>query len=127
MTITYSEDADIIAEDPFAADYLPASDAGDFDRVRVQAQPELLPRLSRRNPPVTSSDLSDSSELLHCEVTFVLHFLYRDAATRTGDDLLWKKSEYWQKAAEAEVNSAQLSVGENVRSVQGSSAPVWRC
>lgn len=127
MTTTYCEDADITAEDPFATDYLPAADAGSFDRVRVQAQAELLRRISRRNPPVFEGDLSDSSELLHCEVCFSLHFIYRDAATRTGEDLLWKKSEYWQKAAESEVNSVQLSVGENVRSVQGSSAPIWRC
>lgn len=131
-TTTYSDDDDITNADPNAYGLLPADDqaeaAGDqFDRLRVAAKAEIDRRISRREPPVYPSSLSDSSELTEAEVRYVLHFLYRDSSVRAGDDLMWVKSEHWRKQAEDEVDSAQLSIsGADVSSAQGWSVPIWR-
>ena len=127
MTTTYSLDADVANADPHAVDMLPTADAGTYDRLRVAAKAEIGRRLLRREPSVSPSTLGDTSELTQAEVRFVLHYLYRDASVRAGDDLLWVKSEYWKKEAESEINGVQLTVsGEDVSSAQGGSVPVWR-
>lgn len=127
MTTTYSEDTDITNADPNASGLLPSSDAGSFDRLRVLAEAEIDRRIMRRFPPVSPSSLSDTTELTEAEVRFVLFFLYREAASRGDNDLLWLKMTHWQQQAEAEIASVQLSIsGEDVASTRGSTMPIWR-
>lgn len=132
MTDTYSTDDDILAADPQAYNLLPAADQAEaedsrFDRLRVLAQAEINRRLLRRDPPVTQGVLADTTELTEAEVRFVLHYLYRDAASRAGDDLLWVKAEHWKKEAEAEIKDVPLSIsGDEVPSTQGGSVPIFR-
>ena len=132
MTTTYSADTDIIAADPMAFALLPASDQSlgvglRFDRLRILAMAEIDRRLWRRDPPVDPDDLGDTTELTEAEVRFVLHYLYRDASSRAGDDLLWVKAEHWKREAESEIQGVQLTIADEfVRSTQGFTAPIWR-
>lgn len=127
MTTTYATDANISNVDPQASGMLTTADAGSFDRLRILAKAEIDRRIWRRDPPVDPSDLADTTELTEAEVRFVLHYLYRDAASRAGDDLLWVKAEHWKREAEAEIGGVQLTVSDElVRSTQGFSAPIWR-
>jgi hypothetical protein len=131
-TTTYSEDDDIIAADPRAYDLLPAADQAEaederFDRLRILAKAEINRRLLRREPAISEGMLGDTSELTEAEVRFVLHYIYRDASVRAGDDLLWVKAEHWKKEAEAEIMSVPLTIScEDVPSTQGGSVPIWR-
>jgi hypothetical protein len=128
MTTTFCEDSDITARDPYASAVLPTADSGSFNRLRVCAKAEILGHIRRRNPPVLETDLADTTELKNAEVYHVLRDLYFDAASRAGDNggLYWEKYKVWAERALAEVESAQLSVGDEVSSVEGLSAPVWR-
>jgi hypothetical protein len=132
MTTTYSADTDIIAADPMALLILPNAEhilavGLQFDRLRILAKAEINRRIWRRGPPVDPSDLSDTTELTEAEVRFVLYYLYRDAASRTGNDLLWVKAKDWKQEAEAEIQGVQLTISDElVRSTQGFSAPIWR-
>jgi hypothetical protein len=127
MTTTYCADTDVSNCDPQASGMLTTADAGSFDRLRILAKAEIGRRISRRDPPVDPADLADTTELKEAEVRFVLHYVYRDAASRAGDDLLWIKSEHWKREAEAEIQGVQLTVSDElVRSTQGFSAPIWR-
>ena len=110
MSTTYTVESDITKAEPSATDYLPASDSGSFDRLRVLAYNEINRRLARRNPPVDYTECSDTTELNWAEVCHVLRDLFEQAASRAQNDLLWVQAKEWGKRWDDEIQNAPVTV-----------------
>jgi hypothetical protein len=86
MADTYCTDADVLREDPAAAEVIEALGEIDFSRFRELVQEDIHRRLLRRTPSIAPEDLTKPTELRHVEVFGVLAKLYYAAANRPGDD-----------------------------------------
>lgn len=110
MADTYCTDADILREDPSAAEILEAVGDVDFSRLRELVQEDIHRRLLRRTPPIEREDLCDPTELRHVEVLGVLAKLYYAAASRpTADDLHSDAAKRHEESYLAELRDTRLT------------------
>jgi hypothetical protein len=122
-TTTYCTDADIVAEWPTAVADL-NGDVATFEPVRILVCADIESQLARRQTPIAPGDLTNTDELIKCEVYGVLAKLFLRASS-TNDDFYAKQFKYYNEEYNSELR-APLSVADEVRKVSGGSIRVRR-